>query len=521
MRTPASGRSRRQSDAWRLAALCAPLGLMAASPVLAQQQTFRVMPSVRFTETITDNAGLRNAGETKTDWITQISPGLSVDARGARVTGSFSASVNAIHYGNGTSADSTNLAFNGRGNIMALENRLYVDLNGSVSRMATSVFGARPADTVTGINQTQVSVFNISPYFTTRFGNTGSLQLRYTQGVSDSGSTAMAKTTSQSWALSASDPRMTGRLGWGLNVLDQTSDNSASSRQLKQQTARLTGMAQVMPELMLRLIVGAESNNYRISNQSSSIYGAGADWTPTPRTRVAATVEDRFFGTGYTLSADHRSSQMVYRVSFSKDASTTSNSMLSTPSLYDLYYQQLMLVAKSQFPDRSQAELDAEVRQLIAKQAPGASNVLLGAQPVLTNATFLDKRLQFGATYLGQRNSLGLVVFQSLRDSLVERDFAVGNDLQAGSQLRTTGATLTLSHQVTGLTNLNASFSSTRSRNEGLVSQSSDSRLLTVGVSSRLTPKATGMLNARRNEGSYSTSDYTENAVIGSLAIQF
>ena len=131
------------------------------------------------------------------------------------------------------------------------------------------------------------------------------------------------------------------------------------------------------------------------------------------------------------------------------------------------------------------------------------------------------KRLQVGATYLGQRNSLGLVVFQSLRDSLVERDFAVSNDLQAGSQLRTTGATLTLSHQVTGLTNLNASFSSTRSRNEGLVSQSSDSRLLTVGVSSRLTPKATGMLNARRNEGSYTTSDYTENAVIGSLAIQF
>ena len=38
MTTPASGRARRQSDAWRLAALCAPLGLMAASPVLAQQQ---------------------------------------------------------------------------------------------------------------------------------------------------------------------------------------------------------------------------------------------------------------------------------------------------------------------------------------------------------------------------------------------------------------------------------------------------------------------------------------------------
>ena len=114
MRTPASGRSRRQSDAWRLAALCAPLGLMAASPALAQQQAFRVAPFFRVTETITDNAGLRNAGETKSDWITQLSPGLSVDARGARVTGSLSASVNANHYGNGTSADATNVAFNGR-----------------------------------------------------------------------------------------------------------------------------------------------------------------------------------------------------------------------------------------------------------------------------------------------------------------------------------------------------------------------------------------------------------------------
>ncbi|MEN9428157.1 MAG: hypothetical protein RLZZ220_2506, partial [Pseudomonadota bacterium] len=253
---------------------------------------------------------------------------------------------------------------------------------------------------------------------------------------------------------------------------------------------------------------------YRISNQSSSIYGAGADWTPTPRTRVAATVEDRFFGTGYTLAADHRSSQMVYRASFSKDATTTSNSMLSPLSYADFFFEPLMRQYASLYPNV--AEREAFVRQLLASMPQGQVY-----QPVLTNATYLDKRLQVGATYLGQRNSLGLVVFQSLRDSLVERDFAVSNDLQAGSQLRTTGATLTLSHQVTGLTNLNASFSSTRSRNEGLVSQSSDSRLLTVGVSSRLTPKATGMLNARRNEGSYSTSDYTENAVIGSLAIQF
>ena len=513
MRAPASGRSR--PDAWRLAALCAPLGLMVASPVLAQQQTLRVAPFVRLTETITDNARLLNDREAKSDWITQISPGVSVEARGSRVSGALSMSANANHYGNKTSPDATHLALNGSGKVTAWENHLYVDLFGSISRMGGSLFDARPADSVTGSNQTQLSVFNISPYLTGRFGSTGSVQLRYTMGISDTDSAAMSKNTSQSWSFNASDPRMTGFLGWGFSFMDRTSDSSGSVRQLKQQTSRFTGMAQAMPDLMLRLIVGAESNNYRASNQNSTIYGVGADWTPTLRTRVSATVEDRFFGTGYLLSADHRSSQMAYLISYKKDASTTSGSVLDAMTLYDL----LMFQYTSRYPNVSERE--AFVRQLIASQAPGQADRVLAAQSVLTNTTFLDDRLQVGVTYSAPRSSIGLMVFQSTRDNLVDRDYAVSNDLHAGSQLRSTGAALNLSHQLSALTTLNASFSSTRSRNEGSVNQSSNSRALIAGLSSRLTPKASGTLNIRRNEGRASTGDFSENAVVGSLAIQF
>lgn len=514
MRAPASGRSR-QSDAWRLAVLCAPLGLMAASPVLAQQQTVRLASFVRLTETITDNVGLRSDRDAKSDWITQISPGVSLEARGSRVNGTLAMSLNANHYGNGTSAGSSSLALNGTGNVTVWENRFYVDLVGSVSRMGSSLFDPRPADSVTGTNQTQVSVFNVSPYFTTRFGSTGSAQLRYMMGVSDAGSAAMSRNTTQTWSLNASDPRMTGFLGWGFNFMDRTSDSSGTSRQLKQQTTRLTGMAQAMPDLMLRLIAGAESNNYRASNQNSSIYGFGADWTPTPRTRVSATVEDRFFGTGYSVSADHRSSQMAYRISYGKDASSTSNAMLSALTLYDL----LMLQYSSRFPNT--AEREAFVRQLIATQAPGQTDRILAAQTVLTDATFLDERLQLGATYSGQRNSLSLMAFMSDRESLVDRNYAVGNDLQYGSQLRTTGLTGVATHQLTGLTSLNVSLTTTRSRNEGSVNQSVRSRVLIAGLTTSLAPKTTAMLSARRNQGTANVGDYTENAVFGNVSFQF
>lgn len=514
MRPIASGRFR-QSEAWRLAALCAPLGLLVASPALAQQQTVRFAPFVRITETLTDNAGLRNDREAKSDWITQISPGVSLEARGARVNGSLSMSLNSNHYGNNTSADSTFMALNGTGKLMAWENRLYVDLTGSVSRMASSLFDPRPADSVTGINQTQVSVFTISPYFTTRFGSTGSVRLRYTMGISDAGSSAMSRNNTQTWSFDASDPRMTGFLGWGFSFMDRTSDSSGTSRELKQQTTRLTGMAQAMPDLMLRLIAGAESNNYRATNQNSSIYGFGVDWTPTPRTRLSATVEDRFFGTGHTITADHRSSQMTYRISYGKDASSTSGSMLSALTLYDL----LMLQYTSRFPDA--AERDAFVRQLIATQTPGQADRIMAAQTVLTDATFLDERVQLGATYNGMRNSLSFMLFMSDRESLVDRNYTVGNDIRAGSTLRTTGVIASASHQLSALTSLSASFSTSRSRNEGSVSQSAQSRALIASLSTKLAPKTSGMLSARRNQGTASGGDYTENAVFGNLVFQF
>ncbi|MDD3326030.1 MAG: TIGR03016 family PEP-CTERM system-associated outer membrane protein [Zoogloea sp.] len=512
MRVRASGRSRQ--DAWRLAALCAPLGLLVASPAQAQQQTVRLAPFVRLTETITDNAGLRNDREAKSDWITQLSPGVSLEARGARLNGSLSMSLNANHYGNNTSADSTYLALNGSGKLMAWENRLYVDLTGSVSRMASSLFDPRPADSVTGSNLAQLSVFTVSPYFTTRFGSTGSVRLRYMMGISDSGSATMSRNNTQTWSFDASDPRMTGFLGWGFSFMDRTSDSSATSRQLKQQTTRLTGMAQAMPDLMLRLIVGAESNNYRVSNQSSSIYGFGADWTPTPRTRLSATVEERFFGTGHTFTADHRSSQMAYRISYGKDASSTSSSMLSAMTLYEL----LMMSPKNMADYPDFAARDAAVRQQVASN-PDAARLYL--QPVLTDATFLDERLQVGATYSGPRNSLSLMAFMSDRESLVDRNYAVSSDIRVGSTLRTTGMIASLGHQLTPLTSLNASFSTSRSRNEGSVNQSSQSKMLMAGLSTKLAPKATGMLSARRNQGTGSAGDYTENAVFGNVVLQF
>ena len=71
--------------AQRLAAAIAEAeGLVAAAPALAQQQTLKVTPSIRLTETITDNAGLTGAGQfTAAKSTTTLTPAAFFDSASA------------------------------------------------------------------------------------------------------------------------------------------------------------------------------------------------------------------------------------------------------------------------------------------------------------------------------------------------------------------------------------------------------------------------------------------------------
>lgn len=496
-----------------LAVLCASLGLV-AGPALAQQQTVKLESSLRVSETVTDNAGLRQSGAGKTDWITQISPSVRLIANGSRVNGNLSVGVNSAFYANDSAPQSNNLTLGGSGKVNLVDNRAYVDVFGSISRQSASAFGPRGADTVTGTsNQAEVRTFSVSPYLLGRFGSTGSVELRYALMQTESDSSALSKTQSDTWTLNASDSRASALLGWGLNIRDSRSDVTDRGA-VNQRSGRLTGFVNLDPQFTLRLIGGAESNNFGGSNKrSTTIYGVGADWRPTPRTTVSGTVEDRFFGTGYMLNATHQTGRAAFTGSFTKNVSSTSQTMLGAVSLYDL----LMLQYSVKYPDIN--ERSAVVRQLIDTNAAGQGGVIVGAQSVLANGFFLDRRFQLGVTFSGVRNTVSLIAFTSEHETLTER-LAVTGNAAAGQNATTTGGTLMVSHSLSPLTSANAAYSSILSQSSDRSLAASRTNIVTAGLSTRFSSKTSGSLNIRSNKGSGSSS-YSENALIGAVAIQF
>ncbi|KAB2970385.1 TIGR03016 family PEP-CTERM system-associated outer membrane protein [Zoogloea sp.] len=519
----------RPAGRWRAVAILLPISLplgFASSQVLAQEQVFRVVPSVRLTETVTDNVGLSGvggsqgvgSGKSESDWITLIAPSVRMEARGARLQGNLSLGVNSTWYANDSSRNQNMLSLVGSGKLEAWEKRAFIDVRSSISRELLSVLGPRPADQVTGTsNQAEVRNLNISPYVVGRFGDSGSMELRYTSDMTETDNAAAPRSVRQVWSASATDPQVTGRLGWVANFSD-TQVTSDTTRDTKQQIARLIGLVRLDPQLQLRLITGSESNNLASVNTTRNfVSGIGLDWTPSPITRVGATWEDRFFGPGYLISAEHRRARSAFRFSFSKDVSSISQSLVSGVTLYDL----LMLQYAAQYPDVNAR--DTFVRNLMANQAPGVGNPLVGAQAVLTNGLFLDRRVQFGMNLSGVRNSLSLTTYRSERTSLTDRSYALTGDFSSGSTVTDLGGSLIVNHQLTPSTSANLILNASRSRNDQTATGtqlSTRTRMISTGLTTSFSKKLNGSLMLRNNQSSGST-DYKENAVIGSLSLQF
>lgn len=509
----------------RRSVLALPLALLSLG---AQAQTSQVTfsPSLRLTETITDNVSLiggtgSGTATSKSDYVTGIIPSMELSSRGGRAQGNVRASVANLFYANNSNLNTSYLTFNGMGSVEAIEKFAYVDVRGAESREVASALGVRPADQVTGrANQASVRSFGISPYLRSRFHNSGVAELRYDFNSSSASSGSFQNMQQQLWTGSLVDETAFGQSGWSLAASDSQVAQTGR-RDLHLQSARLTLMSRVTPQLQLRLIGGSEGNNYNSSETSqSTIVGAGFDWKPSPFGRVSATWEDRFFGPGYQMSGDYSTGLFVFNAKFSKDVTSSSQALsaVSVTTAYDL----LMGLLAARYPDP--ATRDQAVRTYLTNQGVAADQQIGVSQSVLNNGVYLDRRLQFGASYVGMRRTTLLFTgYRSERSSLVSQTAALGSEFSSATRVTDTSGSLMMSHRLTPITSVNADMTLIRTQADGTATTTSftnKTRRVSTGMSTSFTRRSSGSLTYRHSRAS-GTTEYTENALLGSVIILF
>jgi uncharacterized protein (PEP-CTERM system associated) len=501
-------------------AWCLPLLALAAPEVQAQQAQaergpLRITPSVRVSETLTDNVTLASKDARQSDWITTITPSLALTGSTGHSQNSLQVSLNSSLYKDDTSRNTNYLTMQALSKLDAFDRKLFLDLQASISREVVSAFGPRSADGLTGqANQASVQSFSASPYYRMRFAGGGNAELRYTLTQTHSDAANYQNTNAGTWAINAGDPYLTGRLGWSASASDSTTQYS-NRRDVHVQLARLYGLIHVTPELTLRAIGGVEGNNYSTTAlDSRTIYGAGFEWNLSPRTRVDGNWEDRFFGAGYNLNAEHRMSRVVFRSTLSRDVSSSNQNGTAAVTMYDL----LMTMFASTITDYTAR--DAYVRQYM--QSRNLTDTVLGTQQVLSNGATLLQRAQVSMAIEGVRNTFAVTASRASRRSVTDQTYSLGTDLSSNTQVNDTTGSAILSHQLTPLTSANIDLTMTRSVSDGSSGQavSLRTRRVSLGLNTRLTKQTSVSCSVRNNKGS-GNSEYSENAVVGSVSVQF
>mgnify|MGYP006421741531 CR=1 FL=1 len=271
-------------------------------------------------QTFTDNVDLDPKGEKEAALITEVGPGISLQADLARVRGALNAAIQAERQSLNDSSTSVEGNLAGTGTVEWLERLLFTDLSASISQERLDSGAGTSASDTNDTNQRTVQTYSASPYAIQQFGRLAQAQLRYTANISridesdedrssdrfDRTDDSASNTVQHVGTFTLTGGPTFGRYSWTftaqaseLNTSGDSTDDFGgggldddTDGDLSRRDVRLRNSYAILRGLSLIGDIGyqkLDSENQEDSFESL-IWTAGFEWVPSRATRLFATV---------------------------------------------------------------------------------------------------------------------------------------------------------------------------------------------------------------------------------------
>jgi uncharacterized protein (PEP-CTERM system associated) len=481
---------------------------LVVAPAVAQ--TFRFTPSISIDETFTDNVHFDPRADAKSDFITQITPSLTVSEAGSRLKFSGYVLLPILVYARtGAGNDSVQPQVNLQGSAEVVEKLLFVDSAIYVQQQYVSPFAARPLTfTTQNGNGFTTESYNVTPYFRGGSGN-------YDYDVRDkniwtftNGVVGSSPTSSYTNEIVGTASRKPTPIGWTIDV-DRSDVKFPDEAALVTQLGRARALWEVDPQVELSAGGGYEDNRYTLASYKDAIYNVGFRWRPTERTLASGDWEHRFFGASYHFAFDHRTPLSVWNLRASRDTATYPQQLATLPpgSSISVLLNQLLL---SSIPDPVARQ--SYIDQLIANG--GLPLLTSGPINLFTQQVLLQENASASLGLLGARNNAFFSVFRLRSEPIAGTGVALEGALSSLSNNTQTGGSLVWTHNLTSALALNTSADLLRTVAnapfEGKTTQGSLRLTLTAPLSANTSAYVGGRYQRLRSD---ITKDYDEAAV--------
>ena len=515
-----SGESNRRRTPQRLLVFLSPstrpiLGALFAAAVAvpsatAEAQTWRIQSGVSAQETVTNNVNLQPNDARQSDWVTEVTPSLRISEKGARTSLSAFLSVPVVLYAR-TGSENNNAypSADVLGDIKLIDDWLHVEGQITVQQQFFNPFGGQPLglDNATQ-NRVRSDTYRISPYV---------------KGVTPGGTIKYELRNNNVWSevvgapVSTSDfyyTQFTGHasntqstIGWqaDFETTDLTVKDASTFRS---RIARFIPLYDVDPQLRLKAEIGYEENNFPPQGSHDAVYGAGFEWRPTLRTTVTGLWEHRFFGGAYQFSFDHRTALTVWKVSLSRNITTTPQQLANLPAGGDVSaLLNGLFLATIPDPIERQQAIDQFIRDR------GLPSMLSGGLNLYSQQILLQESQTGSVGLLGTRNSVILTIFNIRSEPIGASGDLLTPLLSINEANRQTGVSLLWSYKLTPSVVFDATLERFRTVAIAPQEAKSNQTALRLVVSTPLSAKTTLFAGARyQTLNSDIPSDYNEAA---------
>ena len=493
-----------------------------AAPGVSVAAQWRIEPRLQLSETYTDNVNLTPASQRQSDFITEIAPGVFVQARSGKSEVVVTYVLQNLIYATDKDRNSVNHLLAANGKTELIPDRLFFEARANVSQQNVSLLGpVGVGSTRNDRNTSEVRTYTLTPYFVNNLGSTLSYEARYQHDYAGSDTDQLSASSADKVILAARSGTAFNRFGWGLNYRNEVVKyRSAGDTRLQSVSADFRYA--LNPRFAVLTTVGYEKNDFAFVGPDpvGRFWNAGFAWQPSSLTKLTATGGERFFGKTYALNYNHRSRFFFWSANYSENITSARSNLLIPSSVNTFSFLDAIITA--QIPDP--IERAKFVNDFIISR--GLPNTLFTATNFFTNRTFLEKNFTGSVAFNTPKTTSIFNLYRVDRSAsiagVVATNFFGTDDFINSSNLLQKGASLLFNWRFAPKTGIDfgGGLVNTSFRGSG---RQDDLRYVRLGLRHQLRPRVIASVDLRRLERDSNdvAGNYKENAVTAALDIRF
>jgi uncharacterized protein (PEP-CTERM system associated) len=490
---------------------------------------WKFTPGITLSERYSDNVNLDASGSEQSDWITEITPRISVQRDGARLKVNADYSLQGLLYANGSESSKVRHNLNGRAIAELVEEWFFLDATARMGQAPVSLTDRVGLGDAVGIgNSTSVGSYSLSPYLKHRFGSSATVEARATRDgvfISDS---SVSDTSSTRYQLSAVSGNGFHPLSWSASY-DKSDTSNSGAIDSGSEKASASARYQLNNKFGFLAQAGMEKNDFNGATSAVkdySYYGLGIFYTPsqrfsmdalynysdngnflsgsvslnpTPRTTLNASTSKRAYGRSYALNLSHRTRQSNWSLRYQDELTTSQQQFLNYLGYVYVYA----------------CPTGVEYRPAgVPPSNPGACalvSILKAFDQTQLDQTYISKSLTGVVSYTLRRNTWSLSLFNNRRELQLSGDEETTSGINASWNLRlAANTTFTLTGGMSKVESTDAN-------------RKDDLWNLALVATRQFNPKVTGSVEVRRQEreSNLPGDEYAENSVAARLNMSF